>query len=514
MWSLTHGGTLRMALEAPAQLDPGLTDDAYEATITNQLFSGLLKYDDGLNILPDIAQSWTVSRDGLTYEFSLRADAVFHHGRPVTAEDFVYSFHRLLDPQQITPGIIQDYLMPIAGAQAYMEGLADHIPGLELVDSHTLKIHLSHPYPSFLAVLAMDQSKVVPKEVIEDLGPEGFARNPVGSGPFKLESWEDDRLVITDNADYFGNCAYLDSVVFIDYPDTTSEQIKQDFAEGKLELRTIRADEVDALDSLGDFYFIRRPEMSLEILGFNVTTPPLNNPKVRQAISMSFSHEMYQQISGGGTRTPLGLLPPGVPGYSPGSKIWREDVARAKEITTELGYGIGNPLEFDLYTASFSAHALKRDSVLVTSLRRAHIVPRIHRVDWLELEDRINTGRADSFFIIWIADLPDPDSFLYTLFSSQGLYNMSDYSNAVVDSLLNTGRVRSDVGERLSYYRRAEQIILDDAACLPLNNFINTYAFQSYVRGVEVSPFGISGIPLNKIWLDGSPSAEAVYAGF
>jgi ABC-type transport system substrate-binding protein len=156
---------------------------------------------------------------------------------------------------------------------------------------------------------------------------------------------------------------------------------------------------------------------------------------------------------------------------------------------------------------------MRRDSVFVESLARAWIEPEIRYVDWAELDRRLTELDADSFFIIWIADLPDPDSFLYTLFSGEGLYNMFAYADPVVDSLLAAGQKDRDMGQRQRLYRQAEQRILEDAPCVPLFNFMVTFAFQPEVRGVEMTPFGLSGIPMHRIWLDREPATEVRHAG-
>ena len=175
-----RGGTFRLALEPAHTLDPALVDDAYESTVANQVFGGLVQWDSDLNVLPDVAQSWTVSPDGREYRFEIRNNARFHNGRQVVAEDFVYSFTRLLDPRQVPRGIIQDYLTRIEGVDDFNAGRAATIRGLEAPDPFTLVIRLARPYSSFLSVLGMDQAKVVPREEIERLGAEEFATPPGG----------------------------------------------------------------------------------------------------------------------------------------------------------------------------------------------------------------------------------------------------------------------------------------------------------------------------------------------
>jgi peptide/nickel transport system substrate-binding protein/oligopeptide transport system substrate-binding protein len=510
--AVSQGGVLRIDSEIPRSLDPATTDDAYQATVTNQIFSGLVHWDDNLNVLPEIAESWIISPDKLHYTFDLREDATFHNGRTITAEDFIYSFTRLFDRTKVEPYIIQDYLNRIEGVDAFVAGEAEAIAGLSAPDPFTLRIDLRAAYPSFLSALCMDQAKVVPSEVVEPLGSAGFARAPVGSGPFHLAAWEDTVMVLAANETYFGGRAPLDSIVFIKYPQEDPEAFKRAFLARALDMRPIREAEVPELLNHGNYFIVRRPELSMEFLGFNCSLPPFDRREVRQAVSMAVDRSLMREAAGPGFTTPVGLLPPGMPGYSPETKILPENLSEAKVLLGQMGYGEGYPLRFPIYTASHSAAARARDEALIRGLRRVHIEPEIVVVTWEDLERRIDDGSMESFFLTWVADLPDPDSFVYTLCASSGLYNMFAYGNKDVDRLLARGRDELNVPLRLSLYREAEVMILYDAPIIPLFNLMNTYAFQPGVRGVEMSPFGISGIPMRKIWFE-RPVPETVHAG-
>jgi len=196
------GGIYRKPLEFnPKTLDPALSIDQYAVTVIQQIFDGLVQFDKNLNIIPAIARSWKVSSDGLTYTFYLREGVRFHNGREVTAEDFVYSFTRILDPE--TKSSSSDFFVHVLGAKEYLDKKAKDVKGLISLDKYTLKILLSKPYSPFLSILAMKGSKVVPKEVIEKLGID-FGRSPVGTGPFKFVSMkEGDEIVLEANPHYF-----------------------------------------------------------------------------------------------------------------------------------------------------------------------------------------------------------------------------------------------------------------------------------------------------------------------
>lgn len=500
-----QGGTLRIALERPMSLDPAGTDDVYEATVVNQIFSGLVQLDANLNMLPELAQSWTISRDWLTYRFELRRDARFHNGRPVVAGDFVYSFTRLLDPKRVRPGIIQDYLLKIEGAEAYREGRVDSVFGLRALDAHTLEIHLEQPYPSFLSVLTMDQAKVVPREDVERLGAEEFGRHPVGSGPFRFDLWDPASVIrLLANRNYFGPPPNIDTLLFVQPPETDDDWRKPAFLAGDLDLIEVREQELGSMKSQGNFRVIRRPELSMEFLGFNLRHPLLGDVRVRRAVAMAINRTSLKAVAGQGFDAPAGLLPPGLPGFSPKSKVLPYDPEGARRLLAQAGYNAAHPLRLPLMTASRTAYAAARDSVVVASLNRVGIQVDLQHVTWDEFDRALMTRSLAAFQLSWIADLPDPDSFLYSLFVSGGASNFFAYSNTTVDSLLDEGCRDLDQVARLNEYRRAEQMILDDAPIVPLFNTIGLYLLQPDVRGVELSPFGICSVPMDHIWLDGA----------
>ena len=502
-----------MALEGFESLDPAITDDAYEATVITQIFSGLLRADADLNILPDVAQSWRISPDGLEYVFELREDARFHNGRAITADDFIYSFTRLLDQESIPPGIIQDYLIIVDGAPDVAHGHTKTVRGLSAPDPHTLVIRLAKPYPSFLSVLCMDQAKVVPREEVERLGPVEFGRRPVGSGPFRLARWDPDgETILVANPDYFGAPAFLDSVVVHPLVHDGGVQERKDFYAGKLDVLSIRQSEIPELMRRGRYHVVRRLELAMEFVGLNSQLPPFDDARVRQAMSLAVDRPALEAVSGPGFLSPAGILPPGMPGYTPEIKVLPHDPERARRLLAEAGYGPERPVRFDFFLTARSRGGMARDSVLVACWAQVGIVAVPKLVNWVELNQAIHGHTAPAFVITWIGDLPDPDTFLFTLLDSEGSYNMVNFKNAGVDSAIALGRSERSIEDRLVHYREAERRALAEAPIIPLFNMMTAYAFQPEVRGVEMSPFGICSVPLRKVWLDdGTP--EKAYAG-
>jgi oligopeptide transport system substrate-binding protein len=284
-----NGGAYRAALPwSPRNLDPAFSTDIYSVTIIQQLFDGLVQFDQNLNVVPAIATNWTVSSDGLTYTFDLREDVTFHNGRQVTAADFVYSFTRILDLQKHASAL--SFFEKVKGAASYLRGDSKEVEGLKPLDSHTLEVILEEPFSPFLYVLAMKSSKVIPKEELERWGKE-FGRHPVGTGPFRLESWEGNRIVLSANHNYHEGRPYLDRVEFTVYEGSQNEKIFQDFQAGLLEEAPVFGGIREQIAKSPQYHFVRKPTLSLLFYGMNCTDTILKDKRVRQALNYAINKE-------------------------------------------------------------------------------------------------------------------------------------------------------------------------------------------------------------------------------
>jgi peptide/nickel transport system substrate-binding protein/oligopeptide transport system substrate-binding protein len=224
------GGVYRRPLgHDPRTLNPVRISDVYSRSVSQQIFDGLVQFDQTLTITPALAQFWKASRDGLTWTFTLRKGVKFHHGREVTADDVVYSFTRILDPK-IKSGAA-DLFLGIKGAQEFREGRATHVAGLVAPDRYTIQVTLKEALGPFVSVLAVGHAKVVPKELVEQQG-EAFGAHPVGTGPFKFVRWERGKeIVLAANPDYFDGAPHLSRVLYRIFPgdqwDAPYEEFKR-----------------------------------------------------------------------------------------------------------------------------------------------------------------------------------------------------------------------------------------------------------------------------------------------
>ncbi len=513
-----RGGELHVMLESPGTLDPPRVDDIYESCITNQLFDGLLELDTDLHPVPCIAKEWTVSRDGRVYEFSLRDDVFFHNGRRVVAEDFVYSLSRIVDPARADHGIAGEFIHKIEGVDEFARGEAPAIRGLQAAGDDRLTITLKNPYASFLSILAMDQTKVVPREEVERRGEE-FGNHPVGTGPFRMtesltERDAENLLVAEANESYFRGRPHLDRVVFHTTTDYNSDRSARALQDGVVSLTIVPADQLGAISVDRRFRIIRRTELSFAFLGLNHAMPPFDDPRVRRAFAHAIDRQGVANADPTGRVVAAGILPPGMFGYSPESKGLEYDPEAAARLLAEAGHPNGAGLPKIVYWQSNRGEAGKRaDAALAKDFERAGFPVEFRYVSWDEFDVKLMRHEMQSFGLSWIADLPDPDSILASLFASGGSFNFFRYENPAVDSLLAVGTGLRASNDRAHIYRDAERRIIQDVAMIPLYHVTSLYAVRRDLEGLVVTPFGLASLQLESVWFDPpQPRAGAVAA--
>lgn len=498
-----RGGTYRAALPwSPRTLDPAFSTDIYSVTLIQQIFDGLVQFDQNLSVIPALATTWKVSNDGLKYTFALRQDARFHNGRQVTAEDFIYSFTRILDPKEESSAL--SFFQRVKGAAAYRNGKSKEVVGLRAIDSHTLEINISEPFAPFLSILAMISSKVVPREEVEKWGKD-FGHHPVGTGPFRLESSEEDRISLEANLDYFEGRPYLDKVIYSVYPGAQREKISEEFLASRLEEVVLYGTIRERISGKAMYQLARKPTLSLLFYGMNCRTEPLNNPLLRQAINYAINkHKIVGEVYKDQFVVAETVLPPGMPGYFPENASFAHDAQKAKELLEKAGYGPSRPAPaITLLSASRSKAAQREFELLTQDLAAVGISLDVeYETDWSTFEVLLRQGKFMMYRYAYFADVPDPDNFLGMLCGSNSPYNFMVYKNQRVDELLSEALTRFDPLSRAAIYREVEALILKDAPMVPLLYLTFESAFQPYVKGLQISALGAPYIPLKKIWLD------------
>ena len=464
----------------PPTLDPHLTTDATSAQIIIEVFGGLVTIDRNLDIVPDLAERWDISPDGRVYTFHIRPDAVFHDGRQVTAQDVQWSLERATNPLTESP-VVDQYLGDIVGVEEKLNGDAQSISGVRVIDDQTLEITIDAPKAYFLAKMTYPTGFVLDRANVE-ADPRRWFREPNGTGPFKLSRYDvGELLVLTRHDDYHLGAPRLEAVEMILSGGTSMLMYEND----EIHISGISLADLDRLldpaNALNSDLRRAQPTFSVQYIGMNVNEPPLDDPKVRQALNLAIDKQEIATIVLGDLVVPAqGILPPGFPGFNDSLMSYEFDPDEAMRLLEESTYGddLANMPPITMTTAgNFGANvSLDMDVVLQMWERNLGVTAEFQRTEYATFLKDLHKRRFQMFDIGWIADYPDPQNFLDILFHSESSNNHTNYSNPQVDALLEQARTETDEAERIRIYQQVEQQIIDDAPWIPL-----WYSGEQYV---------------------------------
>ncbi|MEE8194457.1 MAG: peptide ABC transporter substrate-binding protein [Dehalococcoidales bacterium] len=486
------GGVLNLYGIDPLTLDPAVAGDGTSNAYVIQLFSGLVRLDDNLEPVGDIAREWQVSQDGRSYTFYLRDDVYFHDGRRVRAQDFKYSWERALDPATGSQ-TAATYLGDIVGAREVLAGESDEISGLEVIGDFTLKVTIDEPRAYFLSKMTHVTSFVVDRANVEE--GDGWWRRPNGSGPFKLAQWDEGSLLVLDrNGLYYGDLAGVASVAFHLWAGRPMDMYEM----GQIDVTTAGLAYIDKVsDPAGIFRedLTVVPELSLWYIGFNTTKPPFDDVNIRRAFSQAIDKEKLVALSfNSAVRQADGILPPGMPGFNEALSGLTYDVERAKELIAASEYGDVSNLPPITITTGGWGGLIPRELEAVIYQWRVNLGVEVE-VRQLEIEEflyNLMQEKDEMFYWGWGADYPHPQNFLEVLFATGSENNHGEYSNPEVDALLRMAALEPDSELSLELYRQAEQKLVDDAAALPLWFGQSYVLVKSYIKGYRLSPLGLT----------------------
>ncbi len=462
-----------------------------------QIFSGLVKLDDNLEPSPDIAKTWDISQDNLTFTFYLRDDVVFQDGRGVTAADFKYSWERACDPMthSQTAGT---YLGDIVGAKEVITGEAEEISGVEVVNDYTLKVTIDAPKSYFLSKLTYPTAMVVDKFNIA--AGNNWWRKPNGTGPFKLRQWQQgDSLVLERNDKFYGDIAYLESVEF----HFLSGIPMNLYETGDIDVADVSVYYIDRVtDPAGPFYqeLQESPELSFYWIGFDVNQPPFDDVNIRKAFALAVDKDKIISL----TLRDLvqradGILPPGIPGYNTDFVGLGFDVTKAKELIAASKYhDVANLPSITLTTSGYGgAISQVLEAIIYQWRENLGVEVKVRQMEPERYVYQLKKEKDNMFDMGWIADYPHPQNFLDVLFHTGAEYNFGEYSNPALDILLDQAGIEPDAVKGLAMYQQAEQMLVDDVAVIPLWFGRNYILVKPYVEGYKLNAMGY--VMLNKI---------------
>jgi oligopeptide transport system substrate-binding protein len=480
-------GELRLRGEDPLFLDPAVAQDSGSALYIVEIFSGLVRLDRDLKLQPDVAESWDVSPDGLTYTFHLNKKATFQDGRLVTPDDVKYSWERALsaDTGSITAS---NFLGDIAGARDVANGKAKEISGLKIVDDTTIAVTLDAPKPYFLYKLTYPTSFLVDKRQIQ-ANPSRWTQKPNGTGPYKLQEWKlGDHITLVAYDNHHLGAPKLKTIRY----DLAGGSSLVDYEDGKIDLTGVGLDDLDRVQDPSDALnkdYVQTPRMSLDYIGFNTNTPPFDDPKVRQAFAEAVDRKKIAEVVlKNAIPVANGLLMPGVPGYTQDDKTYAYNPDEAKQLLAQSKYA-GKMPEITLAESGAGATVGPTTDAIVQQWKdNLGVEVKIQQAEAGTFFSDIDNGSYQMFHIGWIMDYPDPEDLLDILFYSKSKQNNTRYSNPAIDAKLLQARTEPNTETRLAIYQDVEKTLLKDAVWIPMF-FDTTHALvKPYVQGFRFTP--------------------------
>lgn len=474
----------------PPTLDWSLATDHVSADILVNLMEGLVIFDKDLKPQPAMAENWEISPDGKTYTFNLRKNIKWSDGKHLTANDFYYSWKRLLDRK--TAAEYAYFLFDVKNAQNFNSGkLKDFSKvGLKVIDDNTFQVELSHPASYFINVPTFWVTFPMRKDVVEKFGHNWTdPKNIVTAGPFLLSDWKhDSKLVLTKNPNYYGILPKSEKIeALIVNEDTTAISL---FETDKVQLiRRIPPLELQRFKNKSDY--VNSPYLRGYYYGFNVNKPPFDNPKVRQAFSYAIDRGQIVTILKGGQIPATSWVPKGMFGYEPEVGIGFNP-QKAKALLAQAGYPEGKGLPpITLYFDSRDDNRLVAEKV--QSLWKEHlgVDVNLENSEWKVYLKQLQNDAPQIWRLGWGADYPDPHNFL-ELFTSYSGNNNTHWKNKEYDSLIENGSKEFDLNRRKEIYKKAQFILTEkDVPIMPLFYEAQNILIKDYVKGFEPNAMNI-----------------------
>lgn len=485
---------VRHIKDEPASLDPMKAVGLPEIQVMRDLFEGLTNQDAHGKIVPGVALSWS-SNDNKTWMFTLRKDARWSNGEPVTAQDFVYSWQRLVEPKNSSPFAWFAALSGIENAEAITKGQmsADKL-GVTATDATHLKVTLSRPVPWFPSMVANAAMYPISKQVIEKEGDSWTSPGKlVGNGAYQLQDRVvNEKIVLVRNANYWDDQkSVLTKVTFIPINEESSAT------------KRYRANDIDITESFPkNMYALLKKELPGQVhtpdqLGtyyyaFNTEKGPTADVRVRKALSWSIDRRIIaEKVLGTGEKPAWHFTPDVTAGFTPMKSYLQQHSqqelnAQAKALLTAAGYGPGKPLHLTLLYNTSESH--QKIAIAVASMWKKNlgVDVTLQNQEWKTYIDSRNSGSFDVIRASWIGDYNEPSTFL-SLLTSTHTGNIARFRSADYDAVINKASTETSVAARNTDYNKAEQIIADQAPIAPIYQYTNGRLIKPWVKGYPIT---------------------------
>jgi oligopeptide transport system substrate-binding protein len=490
-----------------ADLDPHLATQSGSYHVLSALFEGLVTEDPvDLHPVPGVATRWELSADSLTYTFFLRADARWSNGEPVTARDFIASWRRILTPSLGAENA--NLLYVIQGAEAFHKGLTGFGPvGLAAPDTHTLRVTLEHPVPYFLPLLNHPAFFPVHLPTVEQYGSATERGNAwaqagrlVGNGAFVLANWRRGQEIVVERSSTYWDAVNvrLHAIHFHTFDSIDAEE--RAFRAGQLHLTdALPPDRIAAYRRDAPALLRIDPLLGTYFYRLNVTRPGLNDPRVRRALALAVDRDaIVARILHGGQRAAHAFTPPGTAGYTPAAAL-PTDFAEARRLLAAAGYPDGRGLPpLELLFNSSETHRVIGEAVQEMWHKELGVEVRLLNQENSSILEARRAGNFQILRSVWIADYPDPASFLDIWRSDSG-NNFTGWSSNTYDGLLFAAARTTDPAARNALFQQAEALLLEAAPLIPIYHYTHVFLCQPAVKGWYPTP--LDHHPCKQVWL-------------
>jgi peptide/nickel transport system substrate-binding protein len=479
----------------PVTMDPPQITDLNSARVTKRIFEGLVAQELGsYKLVPGLAQSWDISKDGLTYTFKLRPNVKFHDGTPFNAEAVKFVFERQLNdkgPYYAT------------GTYPYVKGFLGNVAGVEVLDAGTVQIKLKAPLAPFLQYLAHQSLFMFSPESLKKWGKD-VVKHPVGTGPFKLDAWEPGvRVVLARNDEYWGGAPKIRQAIYVPIVEAQARLVA--LKTGDIDLTMdVPPDSLDELRRDPNVVVAESNSSAVWYVMLNTRHPILKDRRVRQALNHAVNKEaIIRDILRGTAIVSRGPMSP-VYGtfYEDNTARYPHDLDKARALLREAGHPNGFELTFLVpESGSGMQSPVEMATVIQANLAQIGVRAKIQTMEWGAYL-RKYLEQPDMAEMSWNPSIGDPDHMMYMLLSSDRFppaFNAGYYQNDRVDDLLRRARTTVDEKARVPLYREAQKLVVEDAPWIFVDHGKQVIVHRKRVQGFKLHPN--FDLVLTPVWL-------------
>lgn len=472
-------------------MDPAQGPDANSAVAVGMVYSGLVKSDKSLNVVPDQA-SWQISSDQKVYTFTLKRGITFSDGTPVTAQSYVYTWTRALLPATAS-GVASFFEASIVGASDVSSGKTKTLTGVKALNSQTLQVTLTRPTPYFLEELTNSLFFPLNQKVINQYGEKNWSQhvagNGVGTGPFMVKAWDHNiKMVFVPNPHYYGNKTKLTEVDMLFVNDASTAFKSYQAGQYNFVWNLTPQDQVTAQRLPG---FVRTPLLQTDLLFFDNTKPPFNNLAVRQAFAYAINKpELVRAVFKNSVTPAQTIIPPGMPGYQPNFPGLPYNPAKAKALLRSIYPNVNTMPSITFSYPNSQVTPLEAAALQQMWQTALGIQVKTNGVELNAYNNETAKHQIQFGFTQWGADFPDPYDWLTLNLYSTAPNNDGQWNNPTFDQLVTKAETLTG-NARIALYNQAEQIAITDVGWLPLDHQAVGAVIPPWVHGVTLNGNGL-----------------------